>query len=127
MAIKTETTQANEPRLRRDNDLIMSVSLRDILNVLFQHQKGMMIVFGSCVVMAVLYVLLAPPVYIAESKVLVKMGREQLAALELNDSATPNVVIQQREQNINNEIEILQDPSLSAEVFPLLKQRLVAG
>ena len=65
-----------------------------------------------------------PPTYTAEAKLLVNLGREKIGDIGLQREPVTNAVIQQRAQDVYNEIEILRDDMLMRSVFPVLKERL---
>ena len=56
-----------------------------------------------------MYAVLVPPYYGADVRILVKLGKEQLAGVAQNSQPAYNVLFQERTQNINNEIEYTQE------------------
>jgi uncharacterized protein involved in exopolysaccharide biosynthesis len=99
------------------------LSLRDLVRVMFKHGRPFLIIIALSLVGSAGYVFLVSPTYTASSKILVKIGREKFSALEnTGEQATRSVMFNERPQNVNNEIEILTDPTLMDTVFPQLKE-----
>jgi len=90
------------------------MSLRDVLNILFKHKWKIFACFTATVLAAALYVFLAPSLYLSESKLLIKVGR--------NASLDPAVVgpifpiAQQRENEVNSEVSILKSRVIAERV-----------
>lgn len=99
-------------------------STRDFLYVVFKYIAPIAIILIGTVTLALVYNISATPMYQAEGRVLVKLGRQQLSALDPLSGDTYNVLFQERGQNINNEIEIFKGPFLTHVVFAQLKDRL---
>ncbi|WJW76299.1 GumC family protein [Thiohalobacter sp. IOR34] len=100
------------------------VSMRDILNILFKHQRKILAVFAIAIVSATGYLLYTSPVYQAETKILVMLGREKFSAIDAYNKDTYNILFQERGQNINNEIEIITDPYLTYKVLDRLQNEI---
>jgi uncharacterized protein involved in exopolysaccharide biosynthesis len=98
------------------------IALRDIAYALFKNKKIIALIFSTSVIAAGCYCLIATPKYKAETKLMVKIGREKFSALEDYSKENFNVLFQERSQNINNEIEILKSQDLSIRVYPRLKE-----
>lgn len=98
-------------------------TLRDLLYVLFKHQRQMLLICISALVIAVAYLLIAKPEFKAEASVLIKLGKDELAGIETIPREQNNFLLQQRGQIINNEIEILRSPGMAWRVAPLAKAR----
>jgi uncharacterized protein involved in exopolysaccharide biosynthesis len=96
-------------------------SLRDIAAVPFKHWGVIASSLGISLLAATGYILIAEPEYTATSKLLVQIGREKTASLALERQPSYNVSFQERPQNINNEIEILRDPTLMERLLPSIK------
>lgn len=86
-------------------------SLRDVLHFLFKRKVQILIIFFITVGFVTTGVYFFKPVYEAQAKILVKMGRESVY-LPATESLDPVVNYDHREQ-INSEIEILKSRSLS--------------
>lgn len=98
----------------------------DILSML---ARGWWIVL-MCMVLAVLsaaaFTIVKGASYTAQVNLLVKIGRERFAAIEVAPLERPNVVFQDRPEGINNEVEILRDGTLTVAVFRDLQAELEA-
>ncbi|MBI4698540.1 MAG: hypothetical protein HY758_06405 [Nitrospirae bacterium] len=103
---------------------IKLVSLRDILYIFFKNKNMIFLTFLIAVVASLVYVIFASPVYIAETKILVKIGREKFTEIDAYSKESYNILFQERTQNISNEIEILKEPYLTKKVFPKFKEKL---
>ncbi len=101
-----------------------NATLRDILYIFFKNTRIIAIIFLTSVIIATVYSFTAVPLYTAETKLLVKMGKEKFSALEDYSKTSYNVLFQERSQNINNEIEILENPALTKALYPVLKEKL---
>jgi uncharacterized protein involved in exopolysaccharide biosynthesis len=99
------------------------VSLQDIVRTVFRHALPIVLIMVVALVGAVGYLLYESPTYTAQSKLLVRVGREKLAPLTVGVAPTTNYVFGERVENVNDEIEILRNPNIMAQVFPQLKQR----
>jgi uncharacterized protein involved in exopolysaccharide biosynthesis len=71
-----------------------------------------------------IYLMFQDSIYVAESRVLVLVGKEKLAGLEPYAKDSYNILFQERSQNIHNGIEILKNESLAAAVLERLKPML---
>jgi uncharacterized protein involved in exopolysaccharide biosynthesis len=100
------------------------IALREIAYALFKNKKIIALIFSTSVIAAVCFCFIATPRYKAETKLMVKLGREKFSALEDYSKDNYNVLFQERSQNINNEIEILKSQDLSVRVYPRLKEWL---
>lgn len=103
-----------------------SSSLRDILVVVFKHLHAILLIFLVSSLTGVMAILLSTPQFTATSKLLVQVGREKTASFAGERPQGAHVSLMQRAQDINNQVEILRDPSLMARLLPELKQRLAA-
>ncbi|SFN11022.1 GumC family protein [Thermodesulforhabdus norvegica] len=101
-----------------------SIDTVEILNILFKNIPLIGLIFFVAVGGALLYCLTTSPVYQAEVKFLVKLGRENIASLSLLPQNPYNVIIQERPENVQDEIEILKSPALTYRLLPELKQKL---
>jgi uncharacterized protein involved in exopolysaccharide biosynthesis len=102
------------------------VSLLDIVRTIFRHAVPIVLIMAIAVFGALGYLLYTSPTYTAESKLLVRVGREKLAPLAVGTQPFSNFVFGERVENVNDEIEILRSPSIMAKVFPQLKQEYQA-
>ena len=103
---------------------IARLSLRDLLYVLCRDRgKILATALAALAVASVWLFLLADTIYVAESRVLVRMGREKLTGIETLNRDNANFLFQERGQDINNAIELLRDPQF---VYPVL-DKLAAG
>ena len=98
-------------------------TLRDLLYVWFKYQRSMVLIIAIAMAGAGLFLLVAKPTYKAEASVLVKLGKDELAAIEAIPREQNNFVLQQRGQIINNEIEILRSDALLRAVAPIALAR----
>jgi uncharacterized protein involved in exopolysaccharide biosynthesis len=74
---------------------------------------------------ATLYAFTATPLYTADIKMLVQLGREKFAELEeSNKSVNYSILFQERRQNINNELQLLKEENLTISIYPRLKKWL---
>ena len=101
-----------------------SSSLRDILVVVFKHLHAILLIFLVSSLTGVMAILLSTPQFTATSKLLVQVGREKTASFAGERPQGAHVSLIQRAQDINNQVEILRDPSLMVKLLPELKRRL---
>jgi uncharacterized protein involved in exopolysaccharide biosynthesis len=92
-------------------------SLRDFLYLIFKRKTPILTFFLVTVVTVGVGTYLSTPTYEAESQILVKIGRENLyvPTVPANTNASP-VISQNREEQINSEIEILMSRALLMKV-----------
>ncbi len=100
------------------------LSITEVLNILFKNKWLIVGVFSIAVLLALAYVLVKSPVYVAETKLMVKLGREKLSPLSVLPNTPYNIVIRERPENIQDEIEIITNPILTYKVIPILKEKL---
>lgn len=100
-----------------------NVTMRDLLTVLFKHGRHMLLICATALLVAAGYLLLAEPVYVAHASVLIKLGKDELSAIETIPREQNNFLLQQRGQIINNEIEILRSEGLAWRVAPIARQK----
>lgn len=82
-------------------------SIRDLLSILFKHQRKILWLFGAFFTAGILSAFLMPPLYEAKSSLLVKFGREYLNRPEVGDSQA--ILSLDQQELINSEIEILKN------------------
>lgn len=103
---------------------ISRLSLRDLLYVLCRDRwKIAAAMLAALAVAGAWLFFLADTIYVAESRVLVRMGREKLTGIETLNRDNANFLFQERGQDINNTIELLRDPQFIYPVF----DKLAAG
>ena len=92
------------PALRRTKS---DKSLRDVALILFRNRKSAVFTFALILAATLGYIFSSDTIYRSESKVLIQLGRENVA---VDPSVTgPTVsVYQQRENEVNSEISILK-------------------
>ncbi len=99
-------------------------SPRDLLHVVFKRKTQMFLVFGAALLTAVLGLLVVKPKYEASSRLLIRVGRENVYVSPMTSGGTPNpsnpanpvVISLNPEEQINSEIEILTSTQLAREV-----------
>ncbi|PJI54058.1 lipopolysaccharide biosynthesis protein, partial [Methylobacterium radiotolerans] len=94
--------------------------LRDALAALFRHIRPALLILVAAILGAGIYLLLTPAEYTADAKLIIRLGREKAGA-PLQGGANQNYMFSERAQNVNNEIEILRDPSIVRDEFAALK------
>ncbi|MBU1565050.1 MAG: hypothetical protein KJ630_05405 [Proteobacteria bacterium] len=124
------TIQAKEERPRHtaiipgyEKDRIKErkiLTLRDLLYIFFKHLQSITIVTVVCFVAAGAYSLIATPLYKSDTKILVRLGREKLSDLS-EYSRNVSVLYQERNQDVNNELEVFKGDELSRMVYEDLK------
>lgn len=92
-------------------------SLREFLQVIFKRKKEILRVLGGCVAAALVYSLVASPVYQASAKLMVKAGRASVYVPTLSMEDQSNTTfLPNREEQINTEIDILKNQVIAREV-----------
>ena len=87
---------------------------RDVLNVLFKHQRKIIATFVLIVGAVAVYTFTSTPLYEANASLLIKVGREYVYRPEVGEER-PQVTID-TEDMINSELEILTSRDLAARV-----------
>ncbi|PIE58723.1 MAG: hypothetical protein CSA33_02155 [Desulfobulbus propionicus] len=101
------------------------LTIRDLLYIFFKHLRAITIITAVCLLTAATYAFFVTPRYMAETKILVKLGRENLS--DLNEySRNINILHQRRNQDVNNELEIFKSDELTKMVYQDLETDLVA-
>lgn len=100
-----------------------TLDLREWWALACAYRRAALVIVGAAVLAAFATLAVLPPSYTAETRLLMRMGREKFSALDPGPNER-NVLFQEREQNVNNEIEILNDPNLMREAFDRLKAAL---
>jgi uncharacterized protein involved in exopolysaccharide biosynthesis/Mrp family chromosome partitioning ATPase len=92
------------------------MSVRQALLVLFFRRKLIYAVGGTILLATILAMLVLPPRYHSEAKLLVRLGRESVVidpTAQIGEQAVPN---QTRDKEINSEIELLKSRKLTEEI-----------
>lgn len=97
-----------------------TLSVRDVLETIFRRRRIVLGCLAGSLLLAVLYLLVAKPVYEANAHVLIKMGRENVYVPEATSSADTVVVDPNREELGNSELKILQSRALAAHVVDVV-------
>jgi uncharacterized protein involved in exopolysaccharide biosynthesis len=97
------------------------LTLHDAASALARHASAVILIVMTALVAATVAILLIPPTYRSETKILVRVGREQIAPLELSSTKFSNFVLSQRPETVNDEVELLRQPQLMDSVFGELK------
>lgn len=99
---------------------------RDILNVLFKHQRKIIATFLVIVAGVAAYSFSRDPLYEAKASLLIKLGREYVYRPEIGDEK-PQFLLN-REDLLNSEIEILTSRDTAAKVLETIGiERLYPG
>jgi uncharacterized protein involved in exopolysaccharide biosynthesis len=101
------------------------LTLRDILYIAFKNKFLIVGVFLASVIIALLYCLVTPSTYRAETKLLIRMGKAQVSGMEQYPQDTYRILFQERSQNIRNEMELLKGQYLTEKVISRLERRIV--
>jgi len=102
------------------------ISLRDILYIIFRDKNRILLITLTAFIGSYVYVMLQSSIYVAESQVLVRVGKEKLAGLESYTKDNYNILFQERGQDIHNGLEILKDKQLAMKVLEKLRPILEA-
>lgn len=100
------------------------ITLRDILYIFFKNKVVISLIFLIAVLAAVSYCIVIPPEYRAETKILIKMGKAQIAGMEQYRPEQYNILFQERSQNIRNEMELLKGEYLTERVVSKLRENI---
>ena len=95
-------------------------SLRDFYYILFRHKWKAAIFFLAVVATVTMGTFLATEIYLAEAKLMLRIGRENVS---LDPTATTGQVIsigQSRDSEINSELQILNSRELAGKVVDAL-------
>ncbi|GFE58359.1 GumC family protein [Geobacter sp. AOG1] len=95
-----------------------SPGMRELLSILFKHKVIILTIFFSCSVIVSIGTLVKPPVFIAKSSVLVKIGREYLNEPEVGQEKKLMTV--NMPDIIKTEIQILTNRELAEKVISTL-------
>lgn len=103
---------------------VSRVSLRDILYIVFRDKNRILLVTLLALVISLVYLMFQSSIYVAESRVLVRVGKEKLAGMESLSKDNYNILFQERGQDIHNGLEMLKDKKIAMEVLNSLKPLL---
>lgn len=96
------------------------LTLRDLLYIFFKHLQSIIVITAICVITAGLYAFSVTPLYKADTKIIIKIGREKLG--DVNEySRNVNLFYQERNQDVNNSLEMFKSDELSRMVYEDLK------
>jgi uncharacterized protein involved in exopolysaccharide biosynthesis len=90
-------------------------TLRDIASVCFRHRLLIVLTFGAIFMGSLLYVLIAPRTYEAETELLVKRERAD-PVVTPQSNATPILTTDVSEEDLNSEVELLKSRDLLEKV-----------
>lgn len=102
-------------------------SMRDFLNILFRQKKKIIVFFFSVMIVVSLVTFLGQKVYRSKAVLLVRLGRESVTLGPAAATGKIVSIIQQRQSQINDELQILRSRGLAEEVVeavgvgPILK------
>lgn len=94
-----------------------------ILYTLFKNKAVIGAVFFVAVVVSVIYSFCTPPLYRAETRLLVKMGRARLSALEQYRPESYRILFEERAQNMRSAVELLKSQYLTETVIARLPEQ----
>ena len=100
------------------------VTLRELINVPFKFKKFIMALVAISLLIAIIYCIFTPPVFNAEAKFIVKLGRERIAPLSVLPQTPYNVLLQETSQIVHDELEILKSPSVIYLMIPKFREKL---
>jgi uncharacterized protein involved in exopolysaccharide biosynthesis len=92
-----------------------TATLRDIASVCFRYRQLIVLTFGTIFVGTLLYVLMAPRTYEAETELLVKRERAD-PVVTPQSNATPILTTGVSEEDLNSEVELLKSRDLLEKV-----------
>lgn len=107
---------------------IVQSSARDVVQVLFRRKWIIILVFGGVSAAAALYAFTAPPMFESQAKLLIRIGRENIA-VDPSVAAGPMVggVSQNRENEVNSELSILTSRLLAEQVVDDVGEAALLG
>lgn len=101
------------------------LSIRDILSIIFKRKMIILCFFATLCISAFLFLKFVPATYTASSRILIKLGREDI----YTPSVTSDVMVSPlmdiaRQQQLNSEVEILKSDNLA---IKLVEERGAEG
>jgi uncharacterized protein involved in exopolysaccharide biosynthesis/Mrp family chromosome partitioning ATPase len=103
------------------------MSVRQALLVLFFRRKLIYAVGGTILLATILAMLILPPRYHSEAKLLVRLGRESVVidpTAQIGEQAVP---MEGRDKEINSEIELLKSRKLTEEIITSIGPNRLLG
>jgi uncharacterized protein involved in exopolysaccharide biosynthesis/Mrp family chromosome partitioning ATPase len=100
---------------------------RDALTVLFRHQGKMLVTFTVLLGAAVAYGLFAPKTYRAETRLLIRLGRESMSVDPAAAGGDRVSVSQSRAAEVQSELQILTSQDLVTDLVDRLGPAAVVG
>ncbi|MBP8979639.1 MAG: GumC family protein [Syntrophobacterales bacterium] len=97
-------------------------SAKDIAYILFKNKALIVSVFLFALVSSTLYCLFVSPLYMAETKIIVKLGKAQFAGMEQYRPENYNILFQERSANIHNEVELIKGEFLAQKVVQRMRE-----
>jgi len=101
-----------------------SVSLRDILRTALRRRWPMLGILLGAILASLAYLAIESASYTANTKVMVRVGREKLSTLTLPQISAGNFIFNERAENVNDEIEIMRSAGVMQRDFPVLRGKL---
>ncbi|MDI9569222.1 MAG: hypothetical protein QM278_00585 [Pseudomonadota bacterium] len=96
-------------------------SAKDIAYILFKNKTLIVSVPLFALVSSTLYCLFVSPLYMANTKIIVKLGKAQFAGMEQYRPENYNILFQERSANIHNEVELIKGEYLAQKVVQRLR------
>ena len=93
------------------------LTVRDLLSIIFKRKLVILCFFASLCITAFVVLKFVPPTYTASSKILVKLGREDIYTPAVtSDAMTTPLLNMAREEQLNSEVEILKSDNLAEQL-----------
>ena len=99
-------------------------TLKDILYIFFKNINLISVVFLSALIGSVIYCTIATPLYKAETKIIVKMGKAQISGMEQYNAEKFNIVYQERSANLRNELEMIKGQFMAEKVLVRMSNQI---
>jgi uncharacterized protein involved in exopolysaccharide biosynthesis len=97
------------------------LSVRDVLSIIFKRKLIILCFFAGLCITAFTVLKFVPATYTASSKILVKLGREDIYTPAVtSDAMTTPLLNMAREEQLNSEVEILTSENLAAQLVDKL-------
>jgi len=97
-------------------------SAKDIAYILFKNKVLIVSVFLFALISSSLYCLFVSPLYLADTKIIVKLGKAQFAGMEQYRPENYNILFQERSANIHNEVELIKGEFLAQKVVQRMRE-----
>ncbi len=101
-----------------------SLTLRNVFYVFFKHKATIVTIFLAVLILSIIYCVVTPAVYRAETKLLVTTGNIQISTFEQNRPEAFSALFQAKTENIRNEIELLKGQYLTQRVLARLNGKV---